>query len=90
MILLITALAVYRITRLVVEDSILDRPRDYLMGRAEWVRALLDCYWCAGFWVSLAATIVLYATGALVLPAVAWMGLPFALSAIAGLLSSWE
>ena len=73
-----------------VEDSILDVPRDWLTARNEWVGSLLDCYWCAGFWVSLAATIVLYATGALVLPAVAWMGLPFALSAIAGLLSSWE
>jgi hypothetical protein len=87
LILLITALAVYRITRLVVEDSILDTPRDWLIAK-DWTA--IECYWCVSFWIGLAATLVLYATEAAALPGVAWMGLPFAFSAIAGLLSSWE
>ena len=90
MTLLIVSLAVYRITRLVTEDAIFDRPRTWLEGRAEWLDTLVTCPWCASFWIGLAATIALYATGAVSLPVVAWIGLPFAFSGIAGLLSSWE
>lgn len=89
MILLISALAVYRLTRLVTEDTILDRPRGWAIGRAEWLGTLVTCPWCAGFWIALATTIALAATSAVALPLVGWVLLPFAFSAVTGILSSW-
>lgn len=43
---------------------------------------LVDCYWCAGFWISVATV-----AGASLLPATAWalIAAPLALSAIVGL-----
>ena len=51
MTLLITGLAVYRITRLIVDDTILERFRIAFAGKSEWRYSLVTCYWCAGFWV---------------------------------------
>lgn len=56
----VLGLAVYRLTRLVTEDAILDAPRDAV---ADWlqrhrlgkVAEAIDCHWCAGVWVSAAA-----------------------------------
>lgn len=46
---------------------------------------LLTCYWCAGFWVSIAVTLA-----ASLIPSTAWtlLALPFALSAVVGLLGT--
>ena len=86
MTLIVLALAVYRITRLIVLDTIFDRPRDWASQKAIWLETLVTCPWCAGFWISLAATI-LYALS----PTVSfWLFLPFALSAVTGLLSRLE
>lgn len=79
----------WRITRLLIYDNILDRPRNWVKRQHAWLDALLSCPWCAGFWVSVAATIGLYATGAVSLPILVWYLLPFAFSAIAGALDSW-
>lgn len=89
MILAITALAVFRITRLVVYDDIAYRPRIWLSMQAKWVDSLLSCVWCAGFWISVLATWGLYATDAVALPVLVWYLLPFAFSAIAGIVDSW-
>lgn len=50
-------------------------PLDYLM----------TCYWCAGFWIS---TAVVFAAS--LIPSTAWtlLALPFALSAVVGLLGT--
>lgn len=80
--LIVVGLAVFRVTRLLVVDSITDPIRDFF---AQWTFTdeLLACPWCAGFWVGVGATIV-YAVN----PDVAfWLSLPFAFSAVAGLLS---
>lgn len=61
--LLIYALAVARVTGLVVADSITEPARDRLRGwlddtpgsAGEWFATLITCPWCAGMWVSLAA-----------------------------------
>ena len=68
--LAILALAVFRIWRLFAEDTILDRPRAWLLGVPGWkpsghetppegyrpeLAMWLTCPWCAGFWWSLAA-----------------------------------
>jgi hypothetical protein len=61
------SLATYRIYRLLAEDTILDRPRRWLLRlgpdweeegdevppnyRAEWA-VFLTCPYCAGFWIS--------------------------------------
>jgi hypothetical protein len=46
---------------------------------------LLDCYWCSGFWISLAVFLV-----ASLIPLTVWIliAVPFALSAVVGLLGS--
>lgn len=88
MIFVLGALASYRLTRLVVEDSILDRPRDWLTQKATWIEALLGCYFCAGFWVSVLVTLLLYA-GGVSLPFVGWLLLPLAFSATTGILGTF-
>lgn len=50
------ALATHRLTRLLVDDVIFDRPRrriDRALHEAGWERAreILRCSWCAGIWV---------------------------------------
>lgn len=61
--LLIYALAVARVTGLIVADSITEPARDALIGWLDdrpqtlgsFVAALIQCPWCAGMWVSLVA-----------------------------------
>lgn len=70
------ALAAYRSWRLLAVDTILDRPRAWLVrseGASEW----LNCPWCSGAWVALIwwAAWFAYPHGALVAT------VPFALSA---------
>lgn len=82
---LILALGAYRITRLIIEDEVLDRPRDALFKRLEPgkpIYTLLTCYWCLGFWVSVLVVGLYWAV-----PGVApWILAPFALSAVIGLI----
>lgn len=57
--LLILALAAYRVTRLITEDSIFDTPRNRLLAWLEThrlgkVAEALSCHWCTGVWASLA------------------------------------
>lgn len=61
--LLIYALAVARVTGLVVADSITEPARDAFLGWLDdrpatlgsFVAALIQCPWCAGMWLSLVA-----------------------------------
>ena len=61
--LVLLGLGSFRIWKLIGDDSILDRPRNWALRRAQkwggnkgalYVQSLLECPWCAGFWVSLA------------------------------------
>lgn len=53
--LTLLSLAAYRTWKLIGEDTILDRPRNWAVKRGgEYVKLFLECPWCAGFWVSLA------------------------------------
>lgn len=60
---LLYALAVARVTGLIVSDSITEPARDALIGWLDdrpatlgrFVADLIACPWCAGMWVSLAA-----------------------------------
>jgi hypothetical protein len=65
--LLLLALAAYRLFRLIGEDTILDRPRAWLLripvdykdgdpipdAYREHLGLFLQCPWCAGFWITL-------------------------------------
>lgn len=51
---LLLALATYRVWRLLAEDTILDRPRDWLLSRSAVLDAMVPCVWCLGTWVGLA------------------------------------
>jgi len=53
----VDSLAAYRLTRLLVDDTIADVPRAHVLEAArvagwEGLAELLRCYWCAGMWVS--------------------------------------
>lgn len=60
--LLLLSVAAFRTWKLIGDDTILDRPRNQSMrlafklggpkGKDYW-ETLLECPWCAGFWVSL-------------------------------------
>lgn len=61
--LLIYALAVARVTGLIVADTITEPVRDRVINwlddtpgsAGEWFASLITCPWCAGMWVSLVA-----------------------------------
>jgi hypothetical protein len=60
---LIYALAVARVTGLIVADTITEPIRDRIISwlddtpgsAGEWFSSLITCPWCAGMWVSLVA-----------------------------------
>jgi hypothetical protein len=58
--LVVDALATYRITRLLISDGILDRPRSAVLTRFRAHQKFVEfveCPWCLGFWIS--ASVVL-------------------------------
>lgn len=87
--LVIDALATYRITHLVTDDTVpFGRVRDFVTDRwpgslaAEWV----ECPWCASVTVAAAVTLARH-----LIPK--WWTHPatvLALSAVTGLLATWE
>ncbi len=51
----IDSLAVFRLTRLVTEDSLppVARARSEVMRSGpDWAAELIECPWCAGFWIA--------------------------------------
>ena len=54
--IILLTLASYRLTRLLIEDAILDGPRNKLFDRfpphTSKIGYLFTCYWCLGLWVS--------------------------------------
>jgi hypothetical protein len=84
----ILSLAVYRITRLIVEDIVLEKARNLVWSKFPHTHGLgylITCYWCTSFWVS--SLIVIAYT--IVPVAVVAVGLVMALSAITGLIAAW-
>lgn len=91
-------LAVWRVWRLIAEDTILDRPRAWVLGVPGWLptgnetppdgyreklAVFLTCPFCAGFWLSVAAWAGWLASPHWTLLAAA----PWALSAAVGLVA---
>ena len=82
--ILLTMVASYRITSLLIEDAVLDRPREYIHSRIGGpISYLFTCYWCMGMWVSILSV------GLLLHVPVVWGPLSLALttSVVVGLLS---
>lgn len=92
--LVLVTLAAARITRLVTMDTIAAPARVRLMrfhapaGRQvnPWMVALLECPWCVGFWVAVAALPFLAFVPE---PVIQWLAAPWALSFLIGALNVW-
>jgi hypothetical protein len=51
--------AVYRLSRVVARDSILEKPRHYITGHYRGALVtLLTCMWCLSFWFACVATVL--------------------------------
>jgi len=52
------ALAAFRIWKLVGDDAVLDKPRDWVLvrleERAKWLDYFITCPWCAGTYIVIA------------------------------------
>ena len=74
---LLLGIAAWRTWHLVANDDITERPRRYIT-RSKWVKDLVECPYCLGFWVALA-----WAVSFAVFPTeTVWVALPFALNAV--------
>lgn len=87
--LIVYALTSFRLTRLWTRDSLPPLPAlrnkvQLKWGRHAWVE-LMDCPWCAGFWISVGVMLV---SSSPLAPVWQWVAVPLALSAVAGLLSA--
>lgn len=96
---MLLTLASFRVWKLLAEDTILDRPRAWLLGVPGWkpvanetppegyrvrLALFLTCPWCAGFWICLGAWVLwLLWPGATLVVCT-----PLALSALVGLIAT--
>jgi hypothetical protein len=84
----ILSLAVFRVVRLLIEDTLLEPLREATIFKLHptesKIRELFTCPWCIGFWLSLVAVVLFYFWPVVVL----WLALPFAISAVVGLIAS--
>ncbi len=78
---LLLALAAFRVWRLLAEDAILDRPREWALHKLPKGEEFLVCPWCAGFWISVLWWLAWVAWPRWTLVVAA----PFAINAIVGL-----
>lgn len=85
--LVILILGVYRLTRLVVQDTILEPVRDWVWNRWGYDRGigyLISCYWCTSFWFA-SLVVILYTI--VPVPTLAAM-LVLAISAAVGIIAA--
>ena len=80
-------LATFRISKLLVDDIIFERPREALFKKfppeSTKIGYFFTCYWCTSMWVATLLTL-----GFILIPSVMLIVcLPFAVSAIAGYMS---
>jgi len=92
--LVIYALAVARLTGLVVSDSITEGARDTLIGWLDdrprtlgsFVTGVIECPWCAGMWISLAASPLVWFWGGT--PVMLIVAIALAFSQVVGMISN--
>lgn len=58
--LILFCLGVARITHLLANDLILDRPRIWVIRKVgnEWFADLITCQWCLSIWIAFAASAI--------------------------------
>ena len=86
--LVVLALAAYRITRLLVEDVVFEPVREFIWKRkpvSTKFGYLWTCYWCMGTWVST----FWFASWVIAPELVVVLSLILSISAIIGLISAW-
>lgn len=86
--LIITALATYRLTRLVTADEITKALRGWVVDRSQWFGYLVTCDWCLSMWVAPVPALAVTIYGDVRAVQVALVAL--ALSGLTGLLSLVE
>lgn len=77
-------LATYRLTRLLIEDKVIEVPRDWVLGQLDQegkLHYLLTCYWCSGLWISLIVT-AFFASTVLI-----WLITSLAVSVVVGVIA---
>lgn len=85
--LVIVTLAAHRLTRLVVTDTILDAPRNWVFTHAPVrISELINCPHCTGFWAALACVCVYLAAPDVGLKVLA----PFTAAGGVSLLAGWD
>lgn len=60
---LLTIVFIARVTRLIVADQILYRPRVWVVlryGPNQWFAYLITCAWCSSIWVGAATVVAAY------------------------------
>ena len=83
----VLALAVYRVSRLIIQDKVLEKVRDLIWKKytgMSGIGYLITCYWCTSFWVS---SLVVISYIIVPVPTMA-VSLVLALSAVIGLISA--
>lgn len=87
-VLIVLALASYRITRLLIQDEILSPIRDKIWNKwppeTNKITYLLTCYWCLGAWISAIVTVLVLYCGMIALV----VAIIFALSAVVGIIQT--
>lgn len=87
---LVLSLAAYRLTRLIIRDTIVDSLRNKVWDRfppeSTKIGYLISCPWCMGFWFSLG----LYFCYTIVPLQTLWISHVLALSAVVGLLTALD
>lgn len=84
----LSIIAIYRITALIIDDRVFDKPREFIFSRMKgtWIDIpyLITCYWCLSFWVGLVCVPVM-----IFLPFI-WgpLALVLTASAVSGILGS--
>jgi hypothetical protein len=84
---IILTLATYRLSRLIVEDTVTEPLRDAIWNRfnpSQGIGYLITCYWCTSFWV---ASLLVLMFIIVPVPTTA-MALILALSSMVGIISA--
>ncbi len=92
--LLVYALAVLRVTGLIVADTITERARDGVLGWLDdrpatlgsYIAILITCFWCTSMWVAAVAVPLIWFWGDT--PVMLCLGLVLAFSQVAGMCSN--
>ena len=84
---IILALAAYRLSRVIIEDVVLEKFRDLIWNRygsSTGIGYFITCYWCVGFWFSSLLVLLFIIVP---IPTIA-VSLVLALSAVTGIIAA--